>query len=262
MYCLKAEAAHLEKYLNMRRQRIKGSVLTVLGQSLLVFLIAFHLRQYKLNMVLIRLKKTYILNEFEVGNPFQSKEQNKAIFWFCWLKFIDRKLSSVMTERVSNREIRSPAGSILPSGLSVRSQCHKTTLYKRHEIIRLPTRLAAAWQAKQPAESGRKRKAALCLLGSPRQALHPQGLGVHHSGLPDSKELDHDDGRQEEVLTSSCELQLSLSLPGSRSAEIWRCSDWRAARQLQWLDNSLARTAAAAGHNGPVMCDAAWAACA
>ena len=89
------------------------------------------------------------------------------------------------------------AGSILSSGLSVRSQCHKTTLYKRHEIIRLPTRLAAAWQAKQPAESGRKRKAALCLLGSPRQALHPQGLGVQHSGLPGSIELDHDDGRQE-----------------------------------------------------------------
>ena len=44
MYCLKAEAAHLEKYLNMRGQRFKGSVLTVLSQSLLVFLIAFHRR--------------------------------------------------------------------------------------------------------------------------------------------------------------------------------------------------------------------------
>ena len=103
------------------------------------------------------------------------------------------------------------AGSILSSGLSVRSQCHKTTLYKRHEIIRLPTRLAAGWQAKQPAESGRKRKAALCLPGSSRQALHRQGLGVQHFGLPDHKELYHDDGLHRLV---SCSFRFHFRVRG------------------------------------------------
>ena len=46
----------LEKYLNLRGQRIKGSVLTVPGQSLLVFLIALHLSRSQASMVLIKFK--------------------------------------------------------------------------------------------------------------------------------------------------------------------------------------------------------------
>ena len=102
----------------------------------------------------------------------------------------------------------------MSSGLSLRSRCHKTTLYKRHEIIRLPTNLAAGWQAKQPAESDRKRKAALCLPGSSRQALQRQGLGVQHFGLHDHKD---DAGYPDEVLRNrllSCSFRFHFRVRG------------------------------------------------
>ena len=67
--------------------------------------------------------------------------------------------------------------------MSVRSQCHKTTLYKRHEIIRLPTP-GQGWQAKQP-ESGGKRKAAM-------SAASAAGLrGRQELGIQQLVLLDH-----------------------------------------------------------------------
>ena len=65
------------------RAEIQSSVLTVPGQSLLVFLIAFHLRSSTWSSSCLNLEKMYISNEYEVENSIQSKDQNKAIFWFC-----------------------------------------------------------------------------------------------------------------------------------------------------------------------------------
>ena len=172
-------------------------------------------------LILFKLRKNVYFGWVWSWKPYsviQSMEQNKATFWFCWLKFIDRKLSSVMTEWVSNREIRSPASESGSRQYSVQwlvravavSQNNFVQTSWNHSPANSPGRRLAS-QAASRVESGRKRKAALCLPGSSRQALHRQGLGVQHFGLPDHKELYHDDGLHRLV---SCSFRFHFRVRG------------------------------------------------
>ena len=143
--------------------------------------------------------------------------------------------------------------------MSVRSQCHKTTLYKRHEIIRLPTP-GQGWQAKQP-ESGGKRKAAMSA-ASAAGLRGRQELGIQQLVLLDHT---HYHGGRDEVQESHrlasrafrfhFRVRGPLNYGGERRAA--RAPDNCLASGLTTAADSCARTAAAAGHNGPVMCDAA-----